>query len=106
MRWTRSGPRRMRPRNRGRRPSRLAEPVIGPATSGRTRWLAPQGDGTALMRSSCTLLTPKPRRRDIGAVADRFELEPHHRLDHPFAPGEGAEAAVGRGDDPLAVADG
>src|SRR5215207_11688193 len=28
----------------GRRPSRLAEPVIGPA-EGRTRWLAPQGDG-------------------------------------------------------------
>ena len=26
-------------------PSRLAEPVIGPATSGRTRWLAPQDDG-------------------------------------------------------------
>jgi hypothetical protein len=28
-----------------RHPSRLAELVIGPATSGRTRWLAPQDDG-------------------------------------------------------------
>ena len=35
----------MRPRRPGRRPSRLAEFTIGPAISGRTRWLAPQGDG-------------------------------------------------------------
>src|SRR5690349_7623956 len=29
----------------GRRPSRAAELVIGPATSGRTSWRPPQGDG-------------------------------------------------------------
>ena len=50
-------------------------------------------------------MPPQPRRGDIGAVADRLELEPHHRLDHPFAPGEGAEAAIGRGDDALTIAD-
>ena len=33
------------PQRLGCRPSRLAELVIGPATSGRTRWLAPQRDG-------------------------------------------------------------
>jgi len=33
------------PKISGRRPWRLAELVIWPATSGRTHWLAPQGDG-------------------------------------------------------------
>ena len=32
------------------------------------------------------------------------EFQPHSRLDHPFAIGEGAEAAIGRRDDTLAVA--
>jgi len=44
---SRSGPRRMPAEVLGRRPSRLAELVIGPATSGRTRWLAPQDDGNS-----------------------------------------------------------
>ena len=51
------------------------------------------------------LLPPQPCRREIRALADRRELEPDDRLDHPFAVGEGAEAAVGGRDDALAVAD-
>src|SRR5450759_5755562 len=30
------------------------------------------------------LLAPQPRRCDIGAFADRAQLEPHRRLDHPL----------------------
>src|SRR5208282_6863243 len=48
---------------------------------------------------------PQPRRSNIGAVTDRLELEPDHRLDHPFPPGEGSEAAIGRGDNALTIAD-
>src|SRR5712691_5700443 len=51
-------------------------------------------------------LAPQPPRGDVGALANRFELKPYRRLDHPFALGEGAEAAIGRGDHALAVADG
>ena len=41
------------------------------------------------------LASPQPRRRDIRTLPQRFELQPHRRLDHPFAVGEGAEAAIG-----------
>src|ERR1700733_2553462 len=51
------------------------------------------------------LAPPQPRRGDIGAVADRLELEPHRGLDNPFTAGEGAETAIGRGDHALAVTD-
>src|SRR5215475_12232201 len=57
-------------------------------------------------RPSGRLFAPQPRRGNVGAGADRFELEPDHRFDHPFAPREGAEAAIGRGNDAFAVADG
>src|SRR5271169_4776818 len=36
---------------------------------------------------------PQSRRGDIGAFADRAQLEPDRRLDHPFSIGERAEAA-------------
>jgi hypothetical protein len=36
----------------GRRPSRAAELVIGPATSGRTRWRPPPGNGHSECRPS------------------------------------------------------
>src|ERR1700733_5290695 len=45
-------------------PSRLAELVIGPATSGRTRWLAPQDDGGMLgasIEGPPARTTPPPR---------------------------------------------
>jgi error-prone DNA polymerase len=61
-----------RPEQPDRRPSRLAEPVIGPATSGRTRWLAPQGDGRRLL----PLLTPH--------LSDELFAEP--RIDLPAMP--------------------
>jgi hypothetical protein len=48
----------MRPRRVGRHPSRLAEFIIGPATLGRTRWLAPQDDGRRLGRSRPRSATP------------------------------------------------
>src|SRR5581483_8832566 len=51
------------------------------------------------------LLPPQPRRGDVGALAQRAQLQPHHRLYYPFAIGEGAEAAVRRGDDAFAIAD-
>src|SRR5690349_9917975 len=51
------------------------------------------------------LLSPQSRRGDVGALAQRLELEPHRRLDHPFAIGEGAEAAIGGGNHALALAD-
>src|SRR5271163_3504041 len=56
-------------------------------------------------RPSGRLFAPQSRRGDIGALADRFQLEPDRGLDHPFAPREGAEAAIRRGDDAFAVAD-
>ena len=56
--------------------------------------------------SYATFLPHSRARGNVGAFADRAQLEPDHRLDHPFAIGEGAEAAVGRGDDAFAVADG
>src|SRR5690242_18215489 len=48
---------------------------------------------------------PQSGRCDIGAGAQRGELRPHHVLGDPLAAREGAEAAVGRGDDALALAD-
>src|SRR6476620_11438732 len=51
------------------------------------------------------LLPPQPCRGDVRTLADRLELEPDHRLDHPLALGKRAETAVGRGDHPFAVAD-
>src|SRR5262249_967603 len=52
------------------------------------------------------LLAPEARRGDVGAAANAGELEPDHRLDDPLALGEGAESAIGRGNDALTVADG
>src|SRR5215831_2827970 len=77
------------PKISGRRPWRLAELVIGPATSGRTHWLAPQGDGdrkSTRLNSShlgisyavCCLKKKKNRELPL-AVAPRIELE-HHLL--------------------------
>src|SRR6185437_4657231 len=51
------------------------------------------------------LLSPQPCRRNVGAFADRAQLEPHRRLDHPFSIRERAESAIGAGDDALALAD-
>ena len=51
------------PKISGRRPWRLAELVIGPATSGRTHWLAPQGDG----RKRSNPLKPREARNADGA---------------------------------------
>ncbi len=48
--------------------------------------------------------SPTAGRGDVGAFADGAQLEPHRRLDHPFAVGEGAKAAIGRGDHALALA--
>src|SRR5262249_36955114 len=45
LRWPQSSPRRGRPGH----PSRLAELVMGPATLGRTRRLAPQDDRSTLL---------------------------------------------------------
>src|ERR1700722_13936522 len=52
LRWPRSGPRRMRPRRPGRRPSRLAS-------------LAPQGDG----KDACTSLRLEIHRHAVDAIA-------------------------------------
>ena len=68
--------------------------------------LAPQDDRTKGLGSRRALAPPQPCRGNIGAVADRLELEPHHRFDYPFAARESAETAISRGDDALAVADG
>jgi uncharacterized membrane protein YhaH (DUF805 family) len=46
----------------GRRPSRLAEPVIGPRDFARARWLAPQGDGRKSV-SGLSFLSPSGRLR-------------------------------------------
>src|SRR5215217_2712658 len=52
------------------------------------------------------LFAPKPPRRKVGAVAQGFQLRPYDRCRDPLAPSECAEAAVGRRDDALAIADG
>src|SRR5206468_11352818 len=39
------------------------------------------------------------------SVAEGLELEPHGRLDDPFAAGEGPKTAVRAGNDPLAIPD-
>jgi error-prone DNA polymerase len=57
-----------RPERRGRRPSRLAEPVIGPATSGRTRWLAPQGDGNDFTARLSALVRAAPGRTFLAGT--------------------------------------
>src|SRR5262249_17876767 len=54
---------------------------------------SPPARGRAAIDLRGAFLTPKPGRGNIGAVADRFELEPDHRLDHPFASRERAKAA-------------
>ncbi len=51
------------------------------------------------------LLAPQPRRGDVGALADRSQLEPDRRFDHPFAVRESAESAIGRRDHAFALAD-
>ena len=56
----------------------------------------------ALTPPSCPTAAPRRCRRPARIDS---QLEPHRRLDHPFAVGEGAEAAIGRGDHALAVAD-
>jgi hypothetical protein len=54
------------PRSCRRRPSRAAELVIGPATSGRTRWRPPQGDGKhAALRPNQIILAARLRARAI-----------------------------------------
>jgi error-prone DNA polymerase len=66
-----------RPRYPGRRPSRLAEPVIGSATSGRTRWLAPQGDGNESFTGRLSALVRAAPGRTFLAGAH------YHRGDEP-----------------------
>src|SRR5262245_15707770 len=50
-------------------------------------------------------LTPQPTGCDIGALPQRPELLPHDGRGNPLPAAEGAEAAVGRRNHPLAVAD-
>jgi error-prone DNA polymerase len=81
-----------------RRPSRLAELVIGPATSGRTRWLAPQGDGnesspTAFVERLSALARAAPGRTFLAGVH-------YHRGDEPRRLGVLAELGA-RLDAPL-----
>ena len=58
-----------RPQRSGRRPSRLAEPVIGPTTLGRTRWLAPQDDGNQSFTEHFSALARKaPGRTFLAGV--------------------------------------
>ncbi len=62
--------------------------------------------GTLYSTAQATFL-PHSRVDARSAPSRRvFELQPHDAGRDPFAAGEGAEAAVGRGDDALAVADG
>jgi error-prone DNA polymerase len=56
-------------------PSRLAEPVIGPA-EGRTRWLAPQGDGSSFTEQLAILARAAPRRTFLAGAH-------YHRGDEP-----------------------
>src|SRR5581483_7933128 len=52
------------------------------------------------------LPAPQLARGDVGALAAGLELGPYHVVGDQLVAGEGAEAAVARGDDPAAVADG
>jgi hypothetical protein len=54
-------------RSTRRRPSRLAEPVIGPA-EGRTRWLAPQGDGFGRLGLDCQTANASSSQSSAGPV--------------------------------------
>ena len=69
---------------KGRHPSRLAELVIGPATSGRTRWLAPQGKGTRAKHDagSCSItMIRAAERRTMDQITNQPPpLEPYNLL--------------------------
>jgi len=69
---------------KGRHPSRLAELVIGPATSGRTRWLAPQGNGTRAKHDagSCSItMIRAAERRTMDQITNQPPpLEPYNLL--------------------------
>ncbi len=91
------------PHRPGRRPSRLAEPVIGPATSGRTRWLAPQDDGiepslTDFAARLATLARAAPGRTFLAGVH-------YHRGDEPRRLGLLAELGERSGAPLVAVND-
>src|SRR5271156_3676386 len=51
-----------------------------------------------------SLLAPEPPGGNVGAFAQRFELQPHHILGDPFPAREGAKAAIDAGDHAFAVA--
>jgi hypothetical protein len=57
-------------------PSRLAELVIGPATSGRTRWLAPQDDGGMLGASIEARAPPTAQERGPPSPLSRGGMKP------------------------------
>jgi hypothetical protein len=65
-------------RHLGRRPSRLAEFIIGPA-KGRTRWLAPQGDGQTTLRQSMLEKIKKSVRKlpPINTSSDTRDILSH-----------------------------
>ena len=69
---------------KGRHPSRLAELVIGPAPSGRTRWLAPQGDGIRAKHDagSCSItMIRAAERRTMDQITNQPPpLEPYNLL--------------------------
>ena len=56
-------------------------------------------------RTYAALLPPQPRGGKVGALAQRLELRARPPARSPIRGREGAEAAIGRGDDALAVAD-
>src|SRR5215213_454222 len=77
----------------------LADGIVHRATPGVSGVTYP-----ARYSRSGDLFAPKPLRRKVAAVAPGLQLRPHDRRGDPLAARESAEAAVGRGDDALAVA--
>jgi hypothetical protein len=82
--------------SRGRRPSRLAEPVTGPRFA-RTRWFAPQGDGVGASRVRCSIhpgALPRSRGAMRPSVAPRLPpgrgLGPLRKEEGDGAPGGAA----------------
>ncbi len=71
------------PRPCRRRPSRAAALVIGPATSGRTRWRPPQGDGKCAAIFQRWIVLAAPLRARVMPTPSREERRPGSLRESP-----------------------